>query len=142
MRGGLHVALTSRAPFQADKKETQQASFHLYLVDGSGKTDTMLRGTYDFGKAHYSGGIPAISHDRVKKALHADGSLVVAAEVDFLPPNDSGMKAIEQGALRDHEDRQEWGVKFSELYGHEASSDCSIQVGASRPFPSLRPLIE
>ncbi len=69
------------------------------------------RDTNNFGKEHYGWG-GHVSHDRVKKALHADGSLVMAADIDFFVPDDGALQAY---------------------YGDVATSDCSIQVGS----PSL-----
>jgi hypothetical protein len=61
----------------------------------------------------------------VKKALQADGSLLLAADIDFLAPDD--------GALHDYKVLQQWAAKISELYGDQASSNCTIQVGPLIP---------
>jgi hypothetical protein len=55
------------------------------------------------------------------KALHADGSLLVAADIEFLAPDD--------GVPQCDADMQQWPTKFSEFYGDAKTSDCSIQVG-------------
>ncbi len=79
----------------------------------------MLSCTYDFGEENYNWGMPKVSHNRVKKALRADGSLLVAAEVDFLPPDDHTLDV----------DLLQWPTNFSKFYGDVGSSDCRIEVG-------------
>ncbi len=55
----------------------------------------VMRDQGNFGKKE-DGFEVKISHDRVKKALQADGSLLVMAEINFLSPDDSGVKAIDE----------------------------------------------
>ncbi len=125
--------LTSSARFQANKKESLDASYQLYLLNGSdGMVDSIGRIRYNFGAGGYDWG-GDVSHDRVRKALHADGSLLVAVDIEFLlhPHDESDAKAISECALRRYEDCEQWATKFSKLHGDEASSDCAIKVGQS-----------
>jgi hypothetical protein len=114
---------------QKDSEETLEATYHHYLICGPGGTiDSIKRSTRNFGKSWGWHG----SHNRVKKALHTDGSLLVAADFDFLPPDDGGAKVIcEATTLQGYEDLQQWAAKFSELHGDKSSSDCTIQVRSS-----------
>jgi hypothetical protein len=133
----LSTVHCTRCPLQKDDREILEASYHLYLIDGAdGTTDSIHRGTHQFGgEGYYSRpGIndeAVVSYDRVQKALQADGSLMVAADVEFLAPNDDGSsgKAIDECALHADEVHKRWAAKFSEFYGDDASYDCTIQVG-------------
>ncbi len=104
-------ALTNQRSLQRSKKICF-ANFHLYLVDEYGKTDSIARGSKNFGE--YDGRWTS-EHDRVRRVLHADDTLVVAAEVDFLPPNDGNAKAICKSALPGYEDMQQWATNISKL---------------------------
>jgi hypothetical protein len=116
---------------QQEDGETLDATYYIYLVDGSdgSKINVGKRDTDTFGRSVWG---ECVSNERVKKALYKDGSLLVAADVEFLPPDDSGAaKVICEGALQGYEDIQRWASKFPELHGDQASSDCTIKVGTS-----------
>ncbi len=139
-------------PLQKNNGEILAACYQLYLIDRTGDKIDVLgrriknygittrdgkmvgRRNGNFGEGGYNRGLHC-KHDQVKRARHADGSLVVAADIDFLAPNDSS--SLSEATLQGYKDRERWATKISELYNDPASSDCTIQVGSLRPHQPL-----
>jgi hypothetical protein len=129
------IAVPVKQPhsLQKDNRETLDVTYRIYLLDGSQdrKIDVVGRRTRNFGNESYSWGWHA-SHDELKKALQSDGSLLVAADVEFLVPYDSKVKEIFEGCAPSGDERDlftKWQSSVSKLRETGDHSDCTLMVG-------------
>jgi len=110
-------------------------NYHIYLLNEAkgGRIETIVQSAALFKEDAYSHGY-AITRSLVKKAIQPDGSLIVAAKVQFISPHSIPPSVR---IVSDEDLKRAWTEAIGKRFEAPAMTDCSIEVGSHSP--SQRP---